>query len=147
MSDYKLTNELLVLSEANTWDKAKLEWEPLEIEEANSPEECLCGHYPIKEICIIRNKKTNSQARVGNCCVKKFIDNSGKIFSAIKKIQKDNTKSINAETLEFALKKEIVSRKDYDFYFHILRKRNLTTPQLKWKQDINNKIKRSVIKK
>ena len=42
---------------------------------------CLCSHFPIKEICVIRNRVNGVRAEVGNVCVKKFLGlPSGKIF-------------------------------------------------------------------
>jgi hypothetical protein len=140
MSEYKLTKELLRLSQSANWDEAKLEWELVDIEKVKDAEECLCGHYPINEVCLIHNKKTKANARVGNHCVKKFNNKPDKIFQAVKKIKKDNLKSVNAETLEFALERRKITQEDYDFYLNILRKRNLSEKQQKWKQDINTRL-------
>ena len=49
MSGYKLTEEILKRSQAKVWDIAKLEWKLNEIYEAEEPETCLCGHFPIIE--------------------------------------------------------------------------------------------------
>jgi hypothetical protein len=38
---------------------------------------CMCGHH-IEQNCYIFNVKTKEYAIVGNCCVKKFMDKSGK---------------------------------------------------------------------
>lgn len=140
MSQFQLTTELLKLSRSQNWDEAKLEWELVDIERVEDPETCLCGHYPILEICTIKNRKTNKNADVGNCCVKKFIDKSDKIFRSVAKVRKDSEKSVNAETLDFALNKNWISPKDYGFYMNILRKRGLTEKQLSWKKSINQKI-------
>ena len=56
MSEYKLTNEIIGLSQSKVWDTAKLEWSLSQIYEADEPERCLCGHFPIIEICILQNK-------------------------------------------------------------------------------------------
>lgn len=71
MSEYKLTQEIIALSQAKTWDVAKLEWILHEIYEAEEPETCLCGHFPIIEICTLQNKLNSNFVTVGNCCVKK----------------------------------------------------------------------------
>jgi len=84
MSEFKLTNEIIDLSKSKIWDAAKLEWSLAKIYEADEPETCLCGHFPIIEICILQNKLNHKQATVGNCCVKKFIGlPSDKIFQAV----------------------------------------------------------------
>jgi len=146
MSEYKLTTELLNLSQSQKWDDAKLEWELIDIEKVKDPEECLCGHYPILEICLIKNNKTNNESRVGNCCVKKFNNKSDKIFRSVERIRKDIEKSVNAETLELAIKKEWINDKEYKFYMDILRKRKLSDKQLAWKKFINHKIGNNVKK-
>ena len=147
MSEYKLTAELLKLSQSQKWDEAKLEWELIDIERVEEPEECLCGHYPILEICTIKNIKTNKESRVGNCCVNKFNNKSDKIFRSVAKIRKDIEKSVNAETLALAIKNRWISDKDYKFYMDILRKRNLSDKQMTWKKSINQKIGNKVNKK
>lgn len=147
MSEYKLTTELLKLSQSQKWDEAKLEWELIDIERVEEPEECLCGHYPILEICLIKNSKTNNESRVGNCCVKKFNNKSDKIFRSVAKIRKDIEKSVNAETLELAIRNRWISDKEYKFYMDIIRKRNLSDKQLSWKKSINQKIGNKVNKK
>ena len=140
MSQYKLTTELLKLSTSSKWDKAKLEWDIADIERAKEAETCLCGHFPILEICTIHNTKTGHDARVGNCCVKKFNDKSNKIFRAVAKIKKHVEKSVNSETLDLALRNDWINLKSYNFYMDILRRRNLTEKQIKWKVSINEQI-------
>lgn len=73
MAEFQLTREILERSTATTWDAAKLEWTLHEVFESEEPETCLCGHYPIIENCVLRNKTNGAFATVGNCCVKKFI--------------------------------------------------------------------------
>jgi hypothetical protein len=147
MSEYQLTTELLKLSKSQNWDEAKLEWELIDIERVDDPEECLCGHYPILEICSIKNSKTNNESRVGNCCVKKFNNKSDKIFRSVVKIVKDIEKSVNSETLGLAINNKWISTWDYKFYMDIMRKRNLSDKQKEFKKIINQKIKSRVTKK
>jgi hypothetical protein len=135
------------LSQSQKWDEAKLEWELVDIERTEDPEECLCGHYPILEICTILNSRTHKKSRVGNCCVKKFNNKSDKIFRSVAKIRKDVEKSVNAETLELAFRNGWLNDKEYKFYMDILRKRNLSDKQLAWKKSINQKIRSNVNKK
>lgn len=75
--------------------------------------------------------KNHNLAIVGNCCVKKFIRlPSDKIFQAIKRVRKDNEKSLNAEAIEHAHKKQWINDWEKDFYIDIMRKRNLSSKQL-----------------
>lgn len=67
MSEYKLTSGVISLSVADNWDAAKLEWALQEVYEADEPERCLCGHFPIIELCILSNSRNGNLATVGNC--------------------------------------------------------------------------------
>ncbi|MBJ6926973.1 hypothetical protein JG631_19165, partial [Vibrio cholerae] len=76
------------------------------ISEPNVPDRSLCRHFPIIEICNLKNKINSNYATVGNCCVKKFIGlPSDKIFQAIKRVRKDDQKSLNAEAIFHAYDK------------------------------------------
>ncbi len=142
MSQFQLTTKLLKLSFSKTWDEAKLEWDLIEVEKVSESdtEECVCGKNPIMEICTIKNKINNNIARVGNSCVKKFINKSDKIFRSISQIKKSSDNSLNAETISFAFEKQWITQKDRDFYIDIFRKRNLSDKQSNWKTSINKKI-------
>lgn len=140
MSEFQLTKELIALSHTTTWDKARLEWSLFDIEKVTEHETCLCGHYPISEICIIGNDQNGNTARVGNCCVKKFISRSDKIFQAVKRVKKDSKKSLNAETIEFVFEKMIINEWEKKFYLDIMRKRTLSNKQKETKEKINHKV-------
>ncbi|TOQ66508.1 hypothetical protein [Vibrio parahaemolyticus] len=141
MSEYKLTEEIIKLSQSQLWDVAKSEWTLYEIYEADEPERCLCGHFPIVEICNLKNKLNSNYATVGNCCVKKFIGlPSDKIFQAIKRVRKDDEKSLNAEAISHAHDKGWINDWEKSFYLDVMRKRKLTPNQLNKEVQINNKL-------
>ena len=54
----QLKAAILALSRATDWEVAKKEWRLVEISEADEPETCLCGHFPIIELCTISNATT-----------------------------------------------------------------------------------------
>lgn len=141
MSEYKLASEIIALSDADNWDAAKLEWALQEVYEAEEPEKCLCGHFPIIELCILNNKHNGNHATVGNCCVKKFIGlPSDKIFQAVKRVRKDTSKSLNSEAIDHAFNRGWLTSWERDFYFDIMRKRDLTARQASKKQQINELV-------
>jgi len=141
MSEYKLAVEIIARSVANAWDDAKHEWELHEIFEVLEPETCLCGHFPIIELCVLRNKKHGGFATVGNVCVNNFLGlASDKIFTSIKRVRKNAEKSLNAETISFAFDKGWISQWDRGFYLDIRRKRNLTANQSRHKTRINLRV-------
>ena len=141
MSEYKLASEIIKLSDADNWDAAKLEWTLNEVYETDEPETCLCGHFPIIELCILSNKRNSNLATVGNCCVKKFIGlPSDKIFQAVKRVRKDTSRSLNAEAIDHAFNRGWLTAWEKDFYFDIMRKRSLTAKQASRKQQINELV-------
>lgn len=143
-----LAMEIIKLSESPIWETAKNEWELSSIYLETEPDQCLCGHYPILELCLILNTKNRNTAVVGNCCVKKFLGlPSDKIFSAIKRVQKDIAKSVNEDTLNHAFKKQWISKWEFDFYNSIRSKRLLTDKQNKKKIEINERILKNMFKR
>lgn len=141
MSEYKLTEEILKRSESKVWDIAKLEWKLDEIYEADEPETCLCGHFPINEICVLQNKLNTQFASVGNCCVKKFIGlPSDLIFQAVKRVRKDNQKSLNAEAIKHAYEKRWINEWEYNFSIDTMHKRKLSAKQLQTRRKVNEKM-------
>lgn len=141
MSEYKLTEEILKRSQSQIWDIAKREWSLSQIYEAEEPETCLCGHFPIIEICILRNKLNAQFATVGNCCVKKFIGlPSDLIFQAVKRVRKDNQKSLNAEAIQHAYEKNWINEWEYTFSIDTRHKRNLSGKQLQIRIKVNEKM-------
>lgn len=141
MSEYKLTENIIRLSASNIWDIAKLEWDLSEVYEAEEPETCLCGHYPIIEICVLQNRINRQSTIVGSCCVKKFIGlPSDKIFQAVKRVRKDDQKSLNIEAIQHAYDKGWINQWEYDFSINTMRKRNLSSKQLATRKNINTKM-------
>lgn len=141
MSQYKLTSEILARSKSTAWDAAKLEWSLHEIYQAETPETCLCGHFPIIELCVLANRLNRNLATVGNCCVKKFLGlPSDRIFQAMKRVKSDPGKSLNAESLSHAREKGWINGWEYDFYMNVMSKRKLSSAQKKHKEEINSKF-------
>lgn len=145
MSQFILSQEIIKLSVSDKWDLAKLEWNLHEIYEAEIPQTCLCSHFPIKEVCVLKNKKNSDLVKVGNCCVKKFIGlPSDKIFSAVKRVRKDITRSLNIEAITHAHNKKWINDWERDFYIDIMRQRKLYPKQAFKKKQINEKMLRNM---
>ena len=140
MSQYVLSSAIISRSVATTWDSAKMEWE-LERIYMDSEKTCLCSHYPISEICVLKNRKNGVRAVVGNCCVQKFMSiSSDKLFSAIKRVKKDRNRSVNAEVAELAHKKGYITDWELSFYLDTWRKKKMTEKQMIYRRGINEKI-------
>lgn len=148
MSEYKLGAEIVARSKANTWDEAKLEWELESVFHEEEPETCLCGHFPINEICVLRNKLNGKTADVGNCCVKKFMGlQSDKIFQALRRIRSDLCRPLNVETIDHAYKNKWINEWEYRFSMDTVRKRKLTPSQMFKRQQINQRVIQNVMVK
>jgi hypothetical protein len=136
-----LKEKILALSESKRIGSAVAEWTLDNIVIAKEPQICLCGHFPIIEICILRNLKNANIAEVGNCCVKRFMNiPSDKIFDGIKRIKKDILRSVNREILDHAHKKGVIDDWQFTFYLDIIRKRKLSDRQQAKKIEINKQI-------
>jgi hypothetical protein len=142
----RLRDAILLLSTSKQWDSARLEWRLNHIFEVDEPEECLCGHFPIVEVCVLINKQNGNVAEVGNVCVKRFLGiRSDKIFSCIKRIRSDSDKAPNAETVELLFGRGLISTWERTFSLDTLRKRNLTFGQLQKRREINEKILANIV--
>lgn len=151
-TEYKLIEEIVKLSEANNWESAKGEWvldfiEKLEPED--EPETCLCSHFPIKELCHIRNKFNGRETIVGNVCVTKFLGiDSDSVFASLRRIMTDGSKAISGELASYAMKRGLITEWEYGFCMNTRKKRNLSENQLFKRKEINrrliNKIKRKM---
>lgn len=136
-----LALEIIERSEAAVWSLAKLEWELVDVFFDDDLQKCLCGHYPIKEICIIKNRENLREVIVGNHCVKKFMGlTSDKIFTSIKRVRSDISKSVDGETLQHAYRKNWINDWEFKFYISIMRKRKLTEKQRLTKEKVNSKM-------
>src|SRR5579863_4385332 len=143
MSQFKLIAEIIKRSVTRAWDQAKLEWSLLEVYEADEPETCLCGHFPIIELCVLKNDQNGVQVTVGNCCVKKFVGlPSDKIFEGVKRVRKDGSKSLNAEAVQHAFDRGWINEWERSFYMNVMRKRGLTYKQKSKKLQINELVLR-----
>jgi hypothetical protein len=143
----RLRDAILSLSEATNWDAAKLEWRLNYIYDVSEPQECLCGHFPIIEVCVLNNQKNGRLAEVGNVCVKRFLGiRSDKIFSCVKRIRNDPSRAPNPETVELLFEQSLISSWERNFCLDTLRKRNLSASQLHKRLEINRKILTNIVR-
>ena len=137
----RLRQAILARSQASDWETARKEWGLVTIFEAGEPETCLCGHYPIIDICEIANRLTKRNAEVGNCCVKRFLGlRSDLIFTGLKRIRKDLDKSLNADAIAYFREKGVLDDWEYGFLQNTMRKRSLSFAQAEKRRGINRKV-------
>lgn len=141
MSREQLQDGIVAISEADDWNEARLEWVLHTIWKSDDPEMCLCGHHPIKEICVIENKINHNQTEVGNCCVNNFLGlSSENAFASLRRVSADEDASFNEQAIRLAHKLEIISDWERKFYLNIWRKRNLSAKQYEIKINLNRKM-------
>jgi hypothetical protein len=137
----QLRDAILKLSRAVDWETAKKEWALTSVYEVAEPDTCLCGHFPIIEICGITNRVTGKSADVGNVCIKRFLGiRSDLIFAGLKRIQKDSTKALNADATVFFYERGALTEWEYRFLQNTMRKRKPSLAQMEQRQRINAKV-------
>jgi len=137
----QLKAAILSRSESTDWEIARKEWHLVSIYDVSEPDTCLCGHTPIIEICEIENRITGRRADVGNICIKRFMGfRSDLIFDGLKRIQKDETKALNADAIAFFRDRGVINSWEYSFLENTKRKRNLSSAQLGMRISINRKV-------
>lgn len=137
----QLRERILALSNASDWEVVRKEWSLVDVHEADEPDTCLCGHFPIVEICEIHNRITGNKTEVGNRCVRRFLGfRSDLIFAALKRIRKDKAKSLNADAIAFFRQRGLFNNWEYGFLQNTIRKRSLSAAQLSTRKNINEKV-------
>lgn len=121
---------LLRYSEAKQWEDAKIEWYLVDIRLADREyaETCACGHYPICEICKIKNEVNNTRLEVGNCCINQVSDE----FDALRRIfpaLRDGR--INPAVIDYAHKRKIINDWERNFLTNTWKKKHLSLKQTK----------------
>ena len=143
---FALASRIVELSEANSWNAAKLEWKLDSIwfvQEGDEPETCLCGHYPIIEVCVIQNRENGNVTEVGNVCVNKFLGLGSKIiFDGIKRVRGDITKALNGAAIDYAYEKRWINSWEHGFLHDTKRKRRLSFAQADKREQLNKKVLR-----
>jgi len=138
---YKLAREIVALSVADRWDHARSEWQIEAIYIQPTPETCLCGHFPINEICVLRNTKNRNTAVVGNICVNKFMQlRSDKVFDAVKRVAADETRALNVEAIAHAFARGWINEWERKFYIGTWKLRRLSANRKAKRIEINRKV-------
>jgi hypothetical protein len=144
----QLQKHILSLSKATDWETARKEWGFTDVVEAEEPDTCPCGHFPIVELCQISNRITYRSTEVGNRYVRRFLGvRSDLIFSAIKSIRKDNSKSLNADAIAFFHGRGVLNNWEYAFLQDTMRTRSLSAAQSAKRKSISEKVLSAVVRR
>ncbi len=141
---FQLITGIISKSNSITWEEAVLEWETIDIYSLNDWEESLsslCWHYPIRNICLLKNSKNTNLVIVWNICVKKFIsDAPDKIFTWINTIRKDNWKWPSRELVEWMYLNKAINKYEYDFCIGKFWAKKFYGKQLEFRKTTNDKM-------
>ena len=143
MNEQILRQEILARSVATDWESAKKEWqlERVEFCSMRDAEACLCTHFPIMELCFLRNERNGQNAMVGNVCVQKFLGiPSAVIFRGFKRIMADPAKAASLDVIKYAFKQRWISDWERTFCEDTVRKRRLSNVQLSKRIEINLRL-------
>ncbi len=136
-NESQLKEGIISLSVAETWEEARREWWLKTIYD-DSWSTCLCGHYPIREYCVLKNAKNGNITIVGNVCVNKFMGiDSEKLFAALRRVSLDITRAFNPTFVQWAHERGWMNAWERAFYLDTWRKRKLTGRQAVKREQIN----------
>lgn len=143
MSFSQLSAEIIHLSRSPNWTEARREWILADVAESDESETCLCGHYPIRELCTITNSVNGAVATVGNCCVHLFMGLPSHMISVgIKRIRNDPEKAMNKALIDYAYAHHWIDDWQADFCRSTCHKRRLSERQLAMRARINGDVLR-----
>jgi hypothetical protein len=135
-----LQQRIIELSVAHDFDAARLEWH-LERVAYSHNETCACTHYPISELCHLRNELNDAELMVGNCCVKRFRDEElDAVFDAIRRIMADDTRPMNAALTNYAFRWGWIDRMEHARCLRLWRKKRISAGYLADRVRINRKV-------
>jgi hypothetical protein len=138
----KFTAAILALSNSKIWLEAKPEWELHIVYNDGSDRACECGHQPIHQICVIKNRENANEAEVGNVCVHNFMQlASRRVFSVLKRVRAEITKSLNPAALDLFRRRGVITDGERSDYLDYWRKRtNMTNVERRQKVEINQRV-------
>jgi hypothetical protein len=141
--------KILELSLASAWNRAREEWDLKGVYlQPYPPGTCLCGHCPIHRHCILVNRHNGREVTVGSCCVKRFLGIDGDpLFRALERLIKNPLgASLTEDLIRFAFDQGILNERETDFYLDTNRWRRLSPKQEYWRQVINIKVLRAMVR-
>lgn len=141
-NELKFKAAILGLSNSQDWDTAKAEWQLHFVYDDRRDRSCECDHAPIHQICVIKNRDNGNETEVGNVCVRRFLRLlSNRVFSVIKRLRADKTKSLNPESLKLFRRRGVITENEEDEYLVFWRKRtNMTDDQKALKEEVNERV-------
>lgn len=140
MSQADLFNHIVKLSEADSFELARREWQFTAAELLDHERYCPCGH-PIKELCWLHNETTDQHTFVGNVCVGRFMGVvTGQLFPGARRILADSNAAANDALIDYGERLRLVTPRDVGFLRDTRLKRRLSDRQLDYRRSLNAKL-------
>lgn len=140
----RLKAHILPLSQSQTFELARLEWDLVGVEITEDFDHCPCGQE-IKEHCYMTNRVTGESTYVGNVCINRFIGiDTGNLFEGLKRIAEDPYANANRDVIEHGRKLGFIYDSEYAFLMETRLKRKPSDRQLEWKRKINRRITKQI---
>lgn len=137
---HSLAQHIILLSESQTFEVARKEWDWTGIYLSESWGECPCGVL-IKEHCYILNRLNGNETHVGNVCINRFMDiQTDNIFYGLKKIIQDNRACPTESLIFHAEHFGYIYPNEKQFLLRVCHRRVLSTKQRNWIEKINHRI-------
>lgn len=141
-NEFQLMERIVEMSVADNFQQAKLEWILTRIYKKDDGE-CLCGHSPIINHCVLTNKLNGNETIVGSSCVQKFIGiPTDKLFASFTMIVKDRQAYLGLEFIEYLHEHGVINDWEYEFLKSTFRKKFewLSDKQKDKRIQINKKV-------
>jgi hypothetical protein len=148
----QLMAEILRLSRSTDWSTVRFEWSLHHIwinvrAPGEEPMQCLCGHTPISQICVIYNSETREYAEVGSTCVKKFMGiRPHLLFAAVERIRRDEQGALNDDAIEYFHRKRRMDDFEHRVYRDTMHKRELSKKQMAIRLRVNRRVLDGMVK-
>lgn len=142
-----LADTLLALSDADDWSDAAGEWrtDRAYTVPADRPmRRCACGHSPIRNVFVLKNRVTGERAEVGCVCVRKFLPDAAPVdpFAVLERVRQNCQAAIRPDEVDTLVQLGWVWAKDARF-LRTNGKRpfaRLSGPQQRWRLDVNRRL-------
>lgn len=141
-NEFQLMQRIVEMSQADDFQQAKQEWILVRIYKQDDGQ-CLCGHSPILNHCVLKNKFNGNETVVGSSCVQKFIGiQTDKLFASYTMIVKDLQAYLGMEFIEYLHEHGVINDWEYEFLKSTFRKKFewLSDKQKDKRIQINKKV-------
>lgn len=142
---FQLHQAVLSNSVSEDWDSALEEWKHVGFDYVQQDGVCACGKQHISELNYVKNIYTDAELVIGSECINKFFNYEiANVHDTIKRVIKDNKKSLSRSLVIKAVQAQVITKWEWGFYSDIIRKRKLSSKQWYNKQRINDKILKNI---